>query len=355
MAELSQNTVTSTPLLSLRRVLILAGPLVVAVVAFYFYLTGGRFVATDDSTVQLSRTDISSTVPGQVIKVMVHDNQRVHKGDPLFALDERSFRIAVQEAQAQLGAAKLQIEALKAVYLQRQAERRAAQDMLVFRQTELQRQRKLAGAGIASQAQLDQAEHAEQAAKLQLDQTFQTIQNTLANLDGNADIIPEQHPAVQQAQALLDRALLNLSYTMIKAPSDGIVTKVEQVQVGDYVTTAAPLFSLLSTSDIWVEANFKETDLTFMQTGQSADIEIDSYPGRHFSGHVASISPGTGSSFSMLPPENASGNWVKVVQRLPVRITLDTVSDDTPLRSGLSATVTVDTNHQRHLFGVATK
>ena len=155
------------------------------------------------------------------------------------------------------------------------------------------------------------------------------------------------HPTVQQAQAALDRATLNLSYTVIKAPVDGVVTKVEQVQVCSYINAATPIFALVSDKDLWVEANFKETDLTHMRVGQDVETEIDTYPGKKFHGKVVSLSPGTGSSFSLLPPENASGNWVKVVQRLPVRISI--VNDDPQihLQAGLSVTATVDTLHTR--------
>jgi membrane fusion protein (multidrug efflux system) len=337
----------------LRKLLLLAGPAAVALAALYFYLSGGRVMATDDAVIQLARTDIASNVAGQVAEIAVRDNQKVAKGDLLFTLDERPFQIAAREAEAALANARLQIDALKATYRQRQAERQAAQDLLALRRTELARARKLAAAGIAAQAQLDQAEHAEAAARLQLAASEDAIANVAASLGGNPDIATADHPAVRQAQAALDRARLNLSYATVRAPSDGTVTKVEQLQVGDYVSAAAPLFSLMSAADIWAEANFKETELTHMRPGQSAVVEIDSYPGRKIKGRVASITPGTGSAFSLLPPENASGNWVKVVQRLAVRVALDQLPDDMPLRAGLSATVSVDTQHRRTLFAAA--
>jgi len=334
----------------LRKLLLLAGPAVVALAALYFYLTGGRIVSTDDAVIQLARTEIAANVGGQVAKIAVTDNQIVAKGDLLFALDDRPFQIAVREAEAQLATAKLQIEALKATYQQRQADRASAQDALALRQTELTRQRRLTADGIGSQAQLDQAEHAEAAAKLQVAASREAISNVVANLDGNPEIETNSHPSVQHAQAQLDRALLNLSYATVRAPSDGVVTKVEQLQIGDFITAAAPLFSLMSSGNIWTEANFKETDLTYMRSGQSATIEIDGYPGRKLTGRVASVSPGTGTAFSLLPAENSSGNWVKVVQRLAVRISFDQVPPDMPLRSGLSAYVSVDTGHKRTLL-----
>ena len=182
-----------------------------------------------------------------------------------------------------------------------------------------------------------------------MDAKQQGADTTLASLGGNPDINIDNHPSVQAAQAKLDHASLNLSYTTVYAPIDGTVTKVDKLQVGDYVTKAAPLFALVSKTDIWVEANFKETALTHLRPGQKARIEVDAFSKKQLSGRVVSVSPGTGSSFSLLPPENATGNWVKIVQRVPVRIVLDNMSSVT-LRDGLSVTAEVDTEHRRTLL-----
>jgi membrane fusion protein, multidrug efflux system len=337
----------------LRLPLMILGPAIVAVVAAYLYLTGGRFESTDDAYVQTARVAISANVAGRVLELAVRDNQAVHKGDVLFRLDDAPFRIAVEEAGAQLAAARLQVETLKANYRQRQAELTSAQDTLAFQQREYERQQRLIASGIASQLQLDRALHALDGARTQVAGAQQQIGAVAASLGGNPDIAPERHPMVQQAQALLDRARLNLSYTVVAAPSDGVVTRVEQLQVGSYINASAPVFALVSTGDIWIEANFKEDQLTHMRVGQTVSVEVDSYPGKTFEGRVASVSPGTGSQFSLLPPENATGNWVKVVQRLPVRVELATLDPSFPLHGGLSANVSVDTRHQRHLFGSA--
>jgi membrane fusion protein (multidrug efflux system) len=242
---------------------------------------------------------------------------------------------------------------LKANYRQRQSELASAQDTLAFQQHELERQQRLLGSGIASQLQVDRVSHARDEAATQVAGAQQQIGAVVASLGGNPNVAPDRHPTVQQAQALLDRAKLNLSYTVVTAPSDGIVTRVEQLQVGSYINASAPVFALMSTGDTWIEANFKEDQLTHMRVGQTARVEVDSYPGKTFEGKVASVSPGTGSQFSVLPPENATGNWVKVVQRLPVRVELEHLDPAFPLHGGLSANVSVDTRHQRHLFGSA--
>jgi membrane fusion protein (multidrug efflux system) len=325
-------------------------PLAILAIALYYFLTGGRYVDTDDAYIQAAETSISTDISGRVVELDVADNARVAKGQILFKLDDRPYRIALDAAAARLANARLQIDALKATYRQRKADLQSAEDTLAYRQREYDRQKRLISSGVSSQAQYDQANNALVVARQQAEAAEQQIAYVLANLGGNPDIPVDQHPTVEEAQAQLDRAKLDLSYTVITAPDDGIVTQVERLQVGDYVNASTQLFALLSTKRIWVEANFKEIDLTHMRPGQSATIDVDTYPDQDFTGKVESLSPGTGSVFSLLPPQNASGNWVKVVQRLPVRIVIDNPSASAPLHAGLSATVEVDTG-QRRGFG----
>ncbi len=330
-----------------RRWLLVGGPLLFLVAAVAFYLMTGRYVSTDDAYVAAARTDISSNISGRVTEVDVHDNQPVHKGDVLFKLDTQDLTLAVQNAEAHLADIKLKVSALKATYLQRQADVTAAKSALAYAQSELARQKKLTKEGIASQAHLDAAQNAVAQAEQKLAAAKQHQANTVAALGGNPDIAVDAHPAVMQAADALEQAKLDLSYAVIHAPADGIVTRVELLQVGTYIKAATPVFALVSDKNIWIEANFKETDLTYMHAGQAATVTFDAYPDAAFHGTVVSVSPGTGASFSVLPPENATGNWVKVVQRLPVRIDLSTTGPHVALEAGLSASVSVDTHHSR--------
>ncbi|HXS52903.1 MAG TPA: HlyD family secretion protein [Usitatibacter sp.] len=336
-----------------RRTLMIVGPLVVGVGALYFFLTGGRYESTDDAYVEMGRVPISANVSGRVVEVAVRENQPVRRGDVLFRLDEAPLRIAVEEAGAQLAAARLRVESLKASYRQRLAEVKAAKQTLAYRQREYERQAKLLPSGISSQIQVDRALHAVQDAQAGIAGAEQQMGEVVASLGGNPNIAPERHPAVEQAQAALDRAKLELSYAVVRAPSEGIVTRVDRLRPGTHIGAAAPLFALVSGSDVWIEANFKEDQLEHMRAGEPATVEVDAYPGHTFRAKVASLSPGTGSQFSALPAENATGNWVKVVQRVPVRLELDAPDRERPLHAGLSANVTVDTGYRRHLFGTA--
>jgi membrane fusion protein (multidrug efflux system) len=335
------------PLMSLAAIAVLGG-------GTYFYITGGRYQSTDDAYAQAGTASISARVPGRVSEIDVRDNDLVKRGATLFKLDDAPFRIAVNDAAAQLADTRLQIEALKSTYRQRQVELRAARDTQVYLQQQYDRQTRLLASGITSQSQFDQAAHALDAARQQVANVQQQIATALANLGGDPNIAPERHPRVEQAQAALDRAQLNLSYTVISAPTDGVVAKVEQLQVGDTIAASTPVFALVSTRDVWIEANFKEVQLARMRAGQVATVEIDRYPGRRFSAEVTSVSPGTGSQFSVLPPENATGNWVKVVQRIPVRLQLTHVDAGFMLQAGLSANVTVDTRPRAPALADAT-
>ncbi len=335
----------------LRPALMIGVPLLALAGALYFYLVSGRFQSTDDAYVRAAQVAISTNVSGRVSEVDVRDNQRVRRGERLFELDPRPFRIAVDDARARLAAARLSLGALKADYRQRIADLDSAESALAYAQREYARQMSLLKSGISSQARADRALLERNEAEQSVAAVRDEINSALAKLGGDPNLPVDRNPGVEQAQAALDHALLNLSYTVIKAPIDGIVTRVDQVQAGDYLRAATPAFALVSARDVWIRANFKEVQLMHMRVGQRAQVWIDAYPGRSFRGRIVSLSPGTGADFSLLPPENATGNWVKVVQRLPVRIELEGRVPD--LAAGLSATVKVDTQYRRTLFGSA--
>jgi membrane fusion protein (multidrug efflux system) len=336
-----------------RRPLLIAAPVVALVVVLFLYLHGGRYETTDNAYFQSGLGAVAANVGGPVVSVEVRDNQRVKVGQVLFRIDPAPFQAAVDEADAALADARTQVSSLQAHYAQGQAELQAAQDQLAYSEREAARQQSLLAEGISSQAQYDQARLAAQTAAQGIETNRQKNASVSAALSGRVSGPIDAQPAVKKAQAVLDRARLNLSYTVVRAGQDGIVTKVDQLQVGDYVTAAKPVFTLAG-ARIWVEANFKESQLDHMRIGQKATFKVDAFPDLKLTGHVASFSPGTGNSFALLPPENATGNWVKVVQRLPVELDIDQVPADVPLHAGLSVEVSVDTGHRRHLFGSAT-
>jgi membrane fusion protein (multidrug efflux system) len=326
--------------------LILGGPLLILLIVGYFVLTGGRYQSTDNAYVQIAKAPVAPSVPGRVTDIYVKENQFVRRGTLLFRLDARDYEANAAAAEAQLAGAQQQVLAQRASYQAAQATAQAARDTAAYAATEAARQRRLGAAGVASQQTLDQAVHAALQARQQQAAAEQQAAQALAILGGDATGPIGKNPAVMQAQAQLNRAKLNVGYSDVYAPADGIVTRVEQMPVGTYLNASQTGFWLLSGIP-WVEANFKEDQLAHMKVGQQVSIKVDAYPDADLKGHVASFSPGTGSAFSALPAQNATGNWVKVVQRLPVRIAFDKPPPDMAGRAGLSARVKVDVRAPR--------
>ncbi|MEJ6008896.1 HlyD family secretion protein [Novosphingobium aquae] len=347
---MSDNAPVAEPQVSgsrLRRPLMLGGILIAAAVCLWFYLSGGRYVETDNAQLQAGKVMIAANVSGKVVAVEVKENQFVHAGDVLFRIDPSDFQAGVASAEAQLSGAIAEVGATRADYLQAQSEVSRMQAQLAFARSQAARQQSLLKEGISSQSQVDQAVLA-----------VRTASDGIAAAQAHAAAIaakmpagsPATQPASRRAAAMVQTARIALENTVVRAAQDGIVTKVNQVQVGSYVTAGKPLFVMTGTR-YWVEANFKENQLRYMRLGQPVTIHIDAFPDEELTGRIASFSPGTGNSFSVLPAENATGNWVKVTQRLPVEIAVDRLPKDLPLHAGLSVKVTVDTGHQRRLLG----
>jgi membrane fusion protein, multidrug efflux system len=342
-AKVPQKTVRER----LRLPLMLAFPILLMVVGAVYYLLEAGRVSTNDAFVYAAKESVNARVAGQVVEIAVKENQRVTQGQLLFRIDPEPYQIAIDSAEAGLGSARLQIEELKATYHQQLAELQAAKDSATFADHEYARKKALLAADFTSKSGYERAETDLKVAHQNIASIEQQVANTVAALNDDPDIEVDRHPTVRAAKASLDRAKLDYSYTSVYAPEDGIVANVDELQVGDFVNPGAAVFSFLSRRRIWIEANFRETDLTHMRPGQAATVKVDVYPDRAFKAHIISLSPGTGSDFAVLPPENATGNWVKVVQRLPVRLELDQVDPDRPLFSGISVTVRVDTGYRR--------
>jgi len=346
-SEASVPETTKPP--RLRRILLLVGPLAVVIAGLYFYLAGGRYVSTDNAYVKMDKLNITTDVSGIVADIPVKDNQRVQKGQVLFRMDDEPFRIALAAAQAQLGTVRTEIANLQATYRQNLAQIEQAKSDLAFFEATYNRQLDLAKRNVASQAALDQAKRDFEGAKQRLAAAQQQAQAILAQLGGSAEGNVDDHPRVKQAQAQIDKAKRDLARSVVQAPFAGIATNVTNLQIGAYLQAGQPAFSLVGTDRVWVEASPKETDLSFVRPGNTATVTIDTYPHRVWDGRVDSINPASGAEFSVLPAQNASGNWVKVVQRIPLRLEVEVPSDAPPLRAGMSAEIEIDTGHQRTL------
>jgi membrane fusion protein (multidrug efflux system) len=337
----------------LRRVLMIGGVAVVAVVSLGFWLFGGRYVGTDDAYVHAAQLMVATDVSGLVQDVDVHQGQHMRVGQVLFRIDPRQFQIALDNAKANLAQTRLTLLSMKDDYARMLKDIAAQQSQVAWNQVTFDRYANLLKVNSIAPAQYDQARF-----------TLATSQSTLASLREQADVqlaklggkisTPvEQLPQYRAAQAQVDEAQRQLDHTVVRAPFDGVVTEVDSLQPGTLVVSALSAFTttsavgLVSTKDLWIEANMKETDLTRVHRGQPVDVTIDTYPGHTWKAEVDSISPATGSDFSVLPAENASGNWVKVTQRVTVKVRLDLKPGDPPLRAGMSAYVSIDTGHRR--------
>jgi membrane fusion protein (multidrug efflux system) len=337
---------------SLRLPLLLLAPVLALVAGGYVYLTGGRYIATDNAYVRADIVQVSTDVSGMVKTVEVADNQKVDAGQVLFRLDDAPYRFALDNAQAQLAVARSDIEAMKANWREKQQELRLAQINIDFADRDWKRKSELFAQHVIPQAQMDQAQQALDAARQQMQTLQQQLAGLAANLGGDPNAPTDRHPRVLAAQSQLDQAQRNLDRTVVTASIAGVVTNVPSLEPGMYLRESMAAVSLVATDHVWIEANPKETQLTWVQPGQPVTISVDTYPDVEWHGSVASLSPASGSQFSLLPAQNTSGNWVKVVQRIPIRVLVKTEPNQPVLRAGMSAQIEIDTGHKRSLHSL---
>jgi len=315
-----------------------------------FYLNGGRYVTTDDAYVGAQKVLITSDVSGKIISVTVKEGQQVSTGDTLFQIDPVPFQLAVAQARAKLEDAKANHDNLVANVALYSQTLEIVNAGIALKQKDVERKNALVKSLAGSQLDLDNSATALVTVQAQRQLVTQQRSNALNQLLGNPELPLEQFPAYLQAKAALDDAQRNLDLTTVRAPMNGVATQVEQIQLGRFVMAGAPVFSVIDVSNPWVDANPKESDFTYVAVGQSVTLDVDAFPNHVFKGTVGSLSPGTGAQFQILPPQNATGNFVKVVQRVPVRIYFD--KDDKfvrKLKAGMSVYATIDTNHRRSL------
>ncbi|HJN22628.1 MAG: HlyD family secretion protein [Rhodospirillales bacterium] len=329
-------------------VMFVLAPSIFAAAGVYYYAIGGRYVSTENAFVKSEKIAISADVSGRVTDVAVNDNDRIAAGRPLFWIDEEPFRIVLARGDAQLAMVRQDIGELRALHRQKKAELRLEEKNLDYYRREHERQQKLRQKGFVSQSKLDDVERSMLTARERLAAIRHEIAGIIQQLGGITDGPMDKHPRLREARAVRDQAALDLRRTAVKAPASGVVTNFH-LQAGEYVEAGTPVFTIIGDSDIWIEANFKETDLTNIQVGQNASLRFDTYPDLVREAVVASISPATGAEFALLPPQNATGNWVKVVQRLPVRLEMKAVAGGPSLRAGISVIVEIDIRKERPL------
>src|SRR3982074_3759360 len=337
------------PRKSMRRPLMFALLPLALVVGGYFYVTGGAVMSTDNAYVQADMVGLSTDVSGIVTEVLVHDNQNVAKGDVLFKLDDLQFRLALNRAEAQIGNTRNDLVALQASYRNMQAQVAQAQKDVDFNMVNFKRQEQLVANNFTPRATFDASRNTLQGSQQRYASLEQQLVGIAANLNGDPDAPIENHPRYKDAVATRDEAARQLAHTIVRAPFAGIVTNVPSLQPGQYLAAAATAFNIVSTAHVWVQASPKETELTYVKPGQKVTVEVDTFPGQRWAGTVESISPASASSFSLLPAENTSGNWVKVVQRIPMRVRVSNAPGKPALRVGMSVEVSVDTGHARGL------
>ncbi len=331
-------------------VLWILGPALVIIVGAWMYVTSGRYVSTDNAYVQADRATIAPQVAGRVVEVDVRENQAVKKGDVLFRIDPQPLEIAVARAQAQMEGISSLLDAARAGFRSAQANVRSADEALRVNDAQYKRMQELRRKGLVAQKDVDDAANNLADARGKRDSDVAGVAKAQSLLGGLPETPDEELSGYKLAKAQLAAAQLDLDHATVRAPIDGTIGK-QNLQPGDFLAPGQAAMPLVATRGLWIDANFKETDLTNVRVGQPVSIEVDTYPGKSWKGRVASISPASGSEFSVLPAQNATGNWVKIVQRISVRIAVDDDSAGPVLRAGMSAVVKIDTGAQNSLLG----
>jgi membrane fusion protein (multidrug efflux system) len=333
----------------LRLILLVVVPCIAALIGLGLYFTGGRYISTDNSYVGAQKVLVTPDVSGRVTRAVVTEGQRVAAGDVLFEIDPEPFRLALTQAQSKLDSVRVEFSKLKSNLQSLGTLVDLAQKNVEIKQRDVERKASLAKSQSGSVAEVDNANAGLVAAQLQAQYAMQQRSDVLNQLLGKPDLPIEQYPPFLQASAVLDQAKRDLDHTVLKAPISGTATQVDNIQPGRFVAAGSPVLSVIDDTRPWVDANPKETDIGYLRPGEKAEITVDAFPDRVFHGTVAAVSPGTGSQFAVLPPQNASGNWVKVVQRVPVRVMFDAGEDVSNLRAGMSANVDIDTGRRRSI------
>jgi len=333
-----------------RTLMWIGGPAIVLVIAGWLYVTSGRFASTDNAYVQADRVTIAPQVSGRVVAVEVRENQSVKKGDVLFRIDPEPLQIAEARTQAQVETVKSLLDAARSGYRSAQADVRSSAADLKYKEQQFQRTQELRGRGLVAQQALDDASNNLAAARAKQDSNNAAVTKAENMLGGLPETPDEQLAGYKLALAQLAQAKLDLEHAIVRAPMDGVIGKTT-LQPGDFLAMGQAAMPLVATT-LWVDANYKETDLTHVAVGQTATIEVDTFPGKKWPARVESISPASGAEFSVLPAQNATGNWVKIVQRIPVRLAIDSPQiDGMILRAGMSAVVEIDTGKQNSILG----
>jgi membrane fusion protein (multidrug efflux system) len=336
---------------ALRPLMLIGVPVLVVAGALFYWLQGGRYATTENAFVKADIAQIASEVAGRIVEVRVRDHAAVAAGDVLLRIDPEPYRMALARADAEVDSARAAVEQLKVSLRETKAEAKETENRLAYLETQAKRQRELQGRGVSAISRVEQADSDEQQARDRLTMLQTRIMRVEAALGGKPEQATELYAVVREKQAVRDRAAFDLANTEIKAPQAGTVLNFK-LQPGEQVKPQTPLFSLVAERRPWLEANFKETDLTYVTIGQKATVVFDMYPDATFEAEVESISPATGAEFAILPPQNASGNWVKVVQRLPVKLRLIELAGEPPLRAGMTAYVSIDTKRARSLSAI---